>query len=81
MLRGVPMAVIIGTRSPEVLHIQKIFITKQAAALSVGTTAMQLVGRDAIGCGLSAIDCGYGTPTRGLRSSVETARRRKAARA
>ena len=73
MVRGVPMAVIIGTRSPEVLHIHKIFITKHAAALSVGTTGTHLVVRDAIDCGLRAIASGYGTPTRGSGSSVESA--------
>lgn len=66
---GEALAVIIGTRTREVLHIHNIFTIKQHAALSVGTTALQLVVRDAIDGGLGCIDFGYGTPNSEFRSS------------
>lgn len=68
-----PMAVIIGTCSPEVLHIHNIFVDKKRLALSVGTSAMHLAIGDIISLGrFTTIDFGYGTPNYDFRSSQVT---------
>ncbi|MES2351203.1 MAG: GNAT family N-acetyltransferase [Pseudomonadota bacterium] len=64
------MAVILGTRSPDTVHVHNIFVEKKHLALSVGTSAMQLAIQDLIGLGgLSSIDFGYGSPQQEFRSS------------
>jgi hypothetical protein len=64
------LAAILGTRSPDTLHVHNIFVEKKHLALSVGTTAMHLAIKDLteLGC-LRAIDFGYGTPNNEFRSS------------
>jgi hypothetical protein len=64
------LAAIIGTRSPDTLHIHNIFVERKHLALSVGTTAMHLAIKDltSLGC-LNSIDFGYGTPNNEFRSS------------
>ena len=64
------MAAVIGTRSPDTLHIHNIFVEKKHLALSVGTSAMHLAIQDMVGLGcLRSIDFGYGTPNNEFRSS------------
>lgn len=64
------MAAIIGTRSPDVLHIHNIYVEKEHLALSVGTTAMHLAIKDLTASGgCRMIDFGYGTPQNEFRSS------------
>ena len=64
------MAAVIGTRSPDTLHIHNIFVEKKHLALSVGTSAMHLAIEDMVGLGcLRSIDFGYGTPNNEFRSS------------
>lgn len=64
------LAAIIGTRSPDTLHVHNIFVDKKHLALSIGTSAMHLAIKDLteMGC-LKAIDFGYGTPNNDFRSS------------
>lgn len=64
------IAAVIGTRSPDVVHIHNIFVNKTHLSLSVGTTAMHLALKDlmAEGC-FHLIDFGYGTPNHDFRSS------------
>jgi CelD/BcsL family acetyltransferase involved in cellulose biosynthesis len=69
------LAAVIGTRSPDTLHIHNIFVEKKHLAVSVGTSAMHLTIKDLTGLGgLTSIDFGYGTPNNEFRSShvVET---------
>jgi CelD/BcsL family acetyltransferase involved in cellulose biosynthesis len=67
---GESVAVIIGRRAANVLHIDKIFVTEKHRALSVGTSAMHLAVKDVIGQGgVSLIDFGYGTPKHDFSSS------------
>ena len=64
------IAAVVGTRSPDTLHIHNIFLEKKHLALSVGTSAMHLAIKDLVGLGsLRAIDFGYGTPQHEFRSS------------
>ncbi len=64
------LAAILGTRSPDTLHIHNIFVEKKHLALSVGTSAMHLAIQDLTGLGcLTSIDFGYGTPNHEFRSS------------
>ncbi len=70
------MAAVIGTRSPDTLHIHNIFVEKKHLALSVGTSAMHLAIQDMVGLGcLRSIDFGYGTPNNEFRSSHVLQRR------
>lgn len=64
------LAAVLGTRSPDTLHIHNIFVEKKHLALSVGTSAMHLTIKDLTGLGgLKSIDFGYGTPNHEFRSS------------
>jgi CelD/BcsL family acetyltransferase involved in cellulose biosynthesis len=64
------LAAILGTRSPDTLHIHNIFVDKKHLSLSVGTTAMHLAIKDLTSLGgLKSIDFGYGTPNHEFRSS------------
>ena len=64
------IAAVVGTRSPDTLHIHNIFLEKKHLALSVGTSAMHLAIQDLVGLGcLRGIDFGYGTPNHEFRSS------------
>jgi hypothetical protein len=64
------LAAVIATRSPDTLHVHRIFVEKKHLALSVGTSAMHLVIKDVTGLGcLKAMDFGYGTPNNEFRSS------------
>jgi CelD/BcsL family acetyltransferase involved in cellulose biosynthesis len=67
---GTALAAVIGTRSPDVIHVHNIFVGKQFPSLSVGTSIMHLVVQDLIGLGgMRGIDFGYGTPGHEFRSS------------
>jgi CelD/BcsL family acetyltransferase involved in cellulose biosynthesis len=64
------LAAILGTRSPDTLHVHNIFVDKKLLSLSVGTSAMHLAIKDLTGLGcLNSIDFGYGTPNHEFRSS------------
>ena len=64
------LAAILGTRSPDTLHVHNIFVEKKHMPLSVGTSAMHLAIKDLTGLGcLKSIDFGYGTPNHDFRSS------------
>ncbi|MFL6657358.1 MAG: GNAT family N-acetyltransferase [Massilia sp.] len=64
------LAAVLGTRSPDTLHIHNIFVEKKHLALSIGTSAMHLTIKDvtSLGC-FDRIDFGYGTPNHEFRSS------------
>lgn len=67
---GETLAVIVGTRSAKVWHIDKIFVTERYRALSVGTSAMHLAVKDIIvQAGIEMIDFGYGSPKHDFSSS------------
>lgn len=64
------VAAVIGTRSPDTLHIHNIFVDKQHLSLSIGTSVMHLAIRNLIdGGGFKSIDFGYGEPNNEFRSS------------
>ena len=64
------VAAVVGTRSPDTLHIHNIFAERKHLALSVGTSAMHLAIKDLVALGgLRTIDFGYGTPHHEFRSS------------
>jgi len=64
------IAAVVGTRSPDTLHIHNIFDERKHLALSVGTSAMHLAIKDLVELGyVRAIDFGYGTPRHEFRSS------------
>jgi CelD/BcsL family acetyltransferase involved in cellulose biosynthesis len=64
------LAAILGTRSPDTLHVHNIFVEKKHLSLSVGTSAMHLAIKDLTGLGyLKSLDFGYGTPNHEFRSS------------
>jgi hypothetical protein len=67
---GTALAAVVGTRSPQVLHVHNIFVGKQYLSLSVGTSIMHLIVQDLVGLGgMRGIDFGYGTPGHEFRSS------------
>lgn len=70
-----PVGVVVGTRSPKVLHVHKIFVEKKYLALSIGTSVMHLAIEDitSLNC-FDGIDFGYGEPQSDFRSShlIET---------
>ena len=64
------LAVVMATRSPDVVHVHNIFVTPKHHALSVGTSVMQLAIQDLLTDGrYRMIDFGYGTPNEEFRSS------------
>ncbi|MES2016479.1 MAG: GNAT family N-acetyltransferase [Pseudomonadota bacterium] len=64
------LAVIVGLRAFDTLHIDNIFAARKYLMLSVGTSAMHLAIKDAIAQGgLTRIDFGYGTPNNEFRST------------
>lgn len=73
---GESLAVILGRRAANVLHIDKIFVTEKHRALSVGTSAMHLAVKAIIAQGgVDLIDFGYGTPKHDFSSSHVLERR------
>lgn len=64
------LAAIVGTRSPDTLHVHNIFVDEKYLPLSIGTSAMHLVIKDLTEMGgLAALDFGFGTPNHDFRSS------------
>ena len=64
------LAVVMATRSPDVVHVHNIFVTSKHQSLSVGTSVMHLAIQDVLNCGgFRMIDFGYGTPNEEFRSS------------